>query len=42
VCAVDRFLAVFAEGLENVKALVAGVTDKVIGGHVFILAEFIM
>lgn len=37
--AVDGFLAVFAEGHEHVKALVAGVADKVIGWHESILTE---
>jgi hypothetical protein len=35
----DRDLAVLAERLEHVKALVAGVADKVISGHIFILTE---
>jgi hypothetical protein len=36
---VDGFRAIFAERLKHVKALVADVADKVIGGHIPILTE---
>ena len=37
--ALNEDFAVFAESLEDVKALVAGVADKVISGHISILTE---
>jgi hypothetical protein len=39
VGAFDRLFAVFGEGQEHVKALVAVVADKVIGWHGDILTE---
>jgi hypothetical protein len=42
VGAFDRLFAVFGEGQEHVKALVAVVADKVIGWHGVILTEFLV
>jgi hypothetical protein len=37
----DSLPAVFGEGEEHVKALVAGIANKVVGGHEVILRNFL-